>query len=360
MILILGLWAVPVLLNNPAADTKKDDFIVDLSDTSIIGLPVDNFSLADIQTDGGIEADRMGYSNLSDFFSYNSPDMFAFVRVLDTEQREERERGLSTLKQDSSLRILSVLWSRSENIPEIITLSQSLYGGCTGDEKTNMLRKGGVYLLPLSYWQSGDTWFLMGDLDVLFEVDDQGRAWTHSSFDGFKRFDGENADVLAKAVTALTSDENFSAAITTFGQIARNWGVLAKTTILSVIPAKDKWGYDCANYTLNADDILSISDERRPWQPEKGDIINAVSYADIDIPHVEQGGRYLIFLDPSEDGPYIEKSRVAKINADGTITAVSEDNIFAGFNGYTVEQMKEAAERAKAWHEAHVITVSDR
>jgi len=37
-----------------------------------------------------------------------------------------------------------------------------------------------------------------------------------------------------------------------------------------------------------------------------------------------------------------------------TITAVSEDNIFAGFNGYTVEQMKEAAEHAKAWHEAHV------
>ena len=81
-------------------------------------------------------------------------------------------------------------------------------------------------MLPLGYWHDNDTWYVIGDLDVLFEIDDNGCVWTHSKYEDFNRFDGENAEILADAVTAFTSDENFLSATTAFGQIARHWGVL--------------------------------------------------------------------------------------------------------------------------------------
>ena len=252
---------------------------------------------------------------------------------------------------------LSVLWSDID-LPETIQATQSMYGGCCADEETNLLRIGGVYLLPLVYWSDGK-WYITGDLDVLFEVDDKGRVWSHSQFDGFKQFDGKDASVLSQAVINLTSDENFSAAVTSFGYIARNWGVLAEVTVLSETKTAisvGQWGYDCYNYVLNVDNLLSIAqNDWYKWKPENGEEITAISYSALDV--FELGGQYLMMLDPSEDGPYIDSTMVAKINKDGTITAVySPDyaNIFEEYNGYTVEQMKEEAERAKAWHESHV------
>ena len=71
----------------------------------------------------------------------------------------------------------------------------------------------------------------------------------------------------------------------------------------------------------------------------------------------------MVFIDPSEGGPYIEHAGLtARINDDGTITALSgtEDyhkSVFAEFDGYTSEQvaemMQEYASRAKAWLERH-------
>ena len=61
----------------------------------------------------------------------------------------------------------------------------------------------------------------------------------------------------------------------------------------------------------------------------------------------------LLLFDPSEGGPYFEERSVARINADGTITAISEENLFSAFNGFTVEQVKVEAERAIEWHMTH-------
>ena len=65
-------------------------------------------------------------------------------------------------------------------------------------------------------------------------------------------------------------------------------------------------------------------------------------------------------LDPSEGGPYIGAARAASINPDGTITAIPlsdrdnwERSVFSEFDGYTVEQMREEAQRAKTWHESY-------
>ncbi|MCL1867311.1 MAG: hypothetical protein FWF82_07875, partial [Oscillospiraceae bacterium] len=54
-------------------------------DKSVFGLPVDNFSLADLDTSSGLtSAVRLVCGNLIDFFLFNQPHAFAYVRVLDT------------------------------------------------------------------------------------------------------------------------------------------------------------------------------------------------------------------------------------------------------------------------------------
>jgi hypothetical protein len=197
-------------------------------------------------------------------------------------------------------------------------------------------------------------WSIWGALDVLFEIDDKGRVWSHAWSEDFNRFDGEYAGVLAEAITDMTSDENFSAAVNSFGYIAREWGVLAEVTILSMSHIIEEWGHYRYEYVLNITSVLSISaSPYYTWRSNDGDNITGVSYTSGE--HLEQGGRYLMLLDLSEDGPYINLGLTAIINDDGTITAVPDEySAFEEYNGFTVGQMKEEAERAKAWHEAHV------
>jgi hypothetical protein len=318
---------------------------------ALAGLPVDNFSLADIQTEGEMLADRMACVQIIDFFGFPGyADMFVFARVSGTEQREDDV----TLKQTSSLQILSTVWSKNGNMPGTLSVAQSLYGGCMGDEKTNMLREGGVYFLPLSYRENEGMWCVAGDLDVLFEVDDKGLVWSHSIYGSFKKYDGKDANNIAEYVKQLTSDENFSAANTVFGKIAGDWGALAEVTVLSVNSAKTDWGYDRHEYTLRAESVLSAASGDRFPAPEDGNSIKVISYSS---GYLEIGGRYLVMIDPSESG-YIEESRAARVNGDGTITAVAVPgeyytNIFTEYNGCTIEQMREEARRAKAWREMY-------
>ena len=352
-LIIAVVITVPILNNN---EFDKQDF-----EPLFIGLPVDNFSLADLHTNNMDY--RMAYSKLNDFFTqYNSvPDMFVFVRVIDTEQIDETPSysASSRIRQNSSVQILSTVWSRDSSTPETLSVTQYLSGGCCADEPTNLLREGGVYLLPLSYGVNSNTWHIGGDLDVLFEVDDKGRVWSHSAYDGFKQFDGEDVNILLEAITTFTSDENFSAAVSRFGLIVRgNWAILMETTFLSVIPAEDRYDNDCYINTFIVDNILSSAAERLS-HPAGGDEIEAKSYTTLTSIHLEQSERYLIFYAPDEyGGTQIDTEIIAKINDDDTITelfvAYDYHRAFEGYNGYTVEQMKEEAERAKAWHEAHV------
>ena len=75
-------------------------------------------------------------------------------------------------------------------------------GQLINSEFTNMLKKGGVYLLPLWHWEN-DVYLIYSDLDVLFEIDDYGLVWSHSIYPDFNRFDGKLANVLADAILAV-------------------------------------------------------------------------------------------------------------------------------------------------------------
>ena len=331
-------------------------------DKSIKGLPVENYSLADVHVNELISF--VHHYTLSDFFSSTALDMFAFVRVAGVKQwvYDDSENWIFNQQvQTSTMKVLSVLWSRDGRTPKTISTLQFRFGRADG--RTNLLRKGGVYLLPLSYSEYFKMWQVMGNLDVLFEVDDKGQVWSHSPRSGFNRFDGEDARVLADAVTTFMSDENLSAAITSFGNIARSWGVLAETTVLYFSPKTDQWDNECYLYTLRVDNILSIpSNVKYSWLPKDGDeritraIYTTVYFTDF----LDEGGRYLILLESRNDEPSFQMRMIAAINEDGTITGISfEDepmyyeSVFEEYNGYTLAQMKDEAERAKAWHEVH-------
>ena len=357
--LIIAVVITIPLLNN-SSNNNSQDF-----EPLFIGLPVNNFSLSELHTN--VSYDRWAYTKPSDFFSqYNGvPDIFVFARVLDTEQIDETPRYLAsnTIRKNSSAQILSVIWSRDGSMPETLPIAQYLYGGCCADEPTNLLREGGVYLLPLVYWKYTDTWRIADDLDVLFEVDDKGCVWSHSAYEGFKRFDGNDVNILVNELTAMISDENFFAAVSRFGLIVRgNGSVLMEVTHLSVTSKKNILAHTENEYYEHAfrvEKILSTPAERFPSY-DAGDEIKAISYDSITKIHLEINGRYLIFYYPDEEGlQQIGTGDTAKINGDGTITEVFtppdySHRAFEGYNGYTVAQMEEEAKRAKAWQDTHV------
>jgi hypothetical protein len=80
--------------------------------------------------------------------------------------------------------------------------------------------------------------------------------------------------------------------------------------------------------------------------------------------NLSQGGRYLFLLGGYAPGAeaiqwYANSWGIAKINDDGTITPIpfvskhETYNVFTEFDGFTVEQLKEAAERARIWYEKY-------
>ena len=351
---------------NGAAGTASQIAAHDPGDTALAGLPALDFSLADLHNSSGAAMSRMIYTKIADIFSSGAPDIIAYVRVLDAELWTDKEERVdsgkyfegTSEKQTSTVHILSSLWNKVE-VSGTISVMQHKYGGCCADEETNLLRVGGVYMLPLWHWEEDDIWAIGGDLDVLFEVDDQGRVWSHSMFDEFRRFDGKEATALTESVSALTSDANFPAAVTAFGRITNSWGRLVEVTVLSSEQGANEYGYDQIEYRMRVDDVLSVaSNPSYTWQTATGDEIIAISHGDAG--YLDIGMRYLLCLDPSEGGPYIEATRAASIGSDGTISAIPlqeqdswQKSIFSEYNGYTPAQMQEEARRAKTWHEKY-------
>lgn len=341
LVAVISVGAVSII--QKSYDKPQNIVISDNIDNSLKGLAVDNFELSEIQKND-YASDRLAVTKLSDFFSHYSPDMFVYVRVIDTKQFKEKQEGFNILKQSSTVKVISKLWSKDPDIAQTLTISQSLNGGCMGDEKTNMLRKGGVYLLPLAKWENDGEWHIGYDLDVLFEVDDNGDIWSHSQFSKLNFFDGKGASELSKAILAMTSNENIYSAISDVGRMMRNWGdgaIIAELRISSAKSEKNKWGNDCWRYTFSKFNPLLKTNVKN---------VGAVAFSD-ENKALEVGSEYLIILDNSEDGPYIENSRVAKIGYDGTISPLNNDsdNYFASFKGYTVEQIRDVVIRAKAW-----------
>jgi len=243
-------------------------------------------------------------------------------------------------------------------MPETIQVVQSIQIGTEmwvdpsgiiqGIENTNLLREGGVYMLPLVYVSWLGAWVSLGNDEVKFEIDDSGLVWSHSAKDGFRQFDGNAAQTLAEAVRTLTHDEDFAAFNHGFGRyVAR--GVLAEVTVMSIATTRPTNRSATYQYTLDIVNAVTLLS-----QPKPGDTISATVHAETRI-YYETGGHYLMLLQFS-DGTFYPGA-VAIINPDGSIVSTTLERyscMIREFNGYTIQQMFELAMRAQAWYERHV------
>jgi hypothetical protein len=315
---------------NPSSvtDTPSLENAVELTD-EIKGLPVNNFRLSEMEL--LVAMDRIAFFNFLDLFKYGT-DSFVIVKVAGTQQ-EGPSSSETRDKQISAVKVLETLWG--DTVPETINLTQYLYGGCTGEEATNLLRKDGVYLLPLSEYGGG--YYIYGDLDVLFEIDDTGRIWSHSDYSDFNRFDGEDYHAVTVELQRIIQDETLMLAASEFGMAFSGRQLLEVTILSDRSEEKNEYGYAEVVYTAHVEKTLSGG--------EPGTEITVRSYADEKL-SLNRGERYLFFVDNYDEKHYINANMMAGVTAEGTIQDLGGDRSpFADYNGYTVEKLQELADK---------------
>lgn len=310
--------------------------VADLSD-EIKGLPVKNFTIID--QEGSFAADRIAFFNLIDLFE-NNVNSFVIVKVGEIEKLAAVDK-YSSEGQISSVKVLDTIWG--EEPPEVIDLQQSLYGGCTGEEETNLLREGGVYLLPLNKYNG--SYYLMSDLDVLFEIDNEGIIWSHSTYEDFNRFDGKDYQTTVDEIISITKNDTVMLAASRFGTTLNGFQ-LAEVTILSeATEEEDEYGYAEIVYnakverTLSGDD-LSSEIAIRSYAGEK-----LLLTKDI---------RYLLFIDNYNNKHYINTGMIASVNDEGTINNLGDNRgPFEGYDGYTVAEMQGLTDKVMVYLREH-------
>ena len=162
----------------PMADTAIGD---------IRGLPAENYSItANYWTDHKNSGNFTGiYDLFCPFWSYldGTPVQLGFVvaYVLDTQE-------ITAQKQRAALQVLHCV---NGELSGEISIEQLISAGCPDEERTNFLRKGGVYVLTIGDWRDSPYYSLYADDDVLFEVDDNGLIASHSWWRDFNKYDGK-------------------------------------------------------------------------------------------------------------------------------------------------------------------------
>lgn len=373
---------------HPSNEGQTPLHIDNLLPPEFIGLPVVNHCLPPENE----MASRMGVGSLLDiidtpgravqFWSEHRVQAFAFVRVIEAVQEE------NTLT--STVEILRTVWSRGREVPETMTLVQSSGAIMCCSPYGEMMREGGIFLLPLWYndgsmqgWPDG--WFNWTYRDVLYEVDNNGLVWSRSNHSAFNRFDGRHTSVLTGAILGIVNgDENLGRDIahSPFGYAADD-SVLAIITAVSsesklLFSNPDMW---INHYTVRVEEILSPPtpyglqrggwfDTQQRWREnwqvseqwwDNWEFDNEIAAVNYTRNLLQDGERYLVFITPSYSdwsSPFnIFWESAAQINADGTITPVRDvvdnSNVFNDYDGYTVEQLAELAHLANTWHEMY-------
>jgi len=214
-ILMICVWAIPGLFNAPKENTPNNPGgIVADGDATIQspGLSLDNeveaaacyaapedwrgrlktgnFILAE-DVNGLEESNRIVFSSLDDLAEYAD----AFVLIANVhEVAPENDNMQSTIAEYLPAigdQISTKQWDDyTVSTGSRVLIRQQLIGGCTMDEPNNLLRLNGVYVLPLRFSEYWGAYEVVGDRDVLFELDDRGKMVSHSRWEGLNQYDG--------------------------------------------------------------------------------------------------------------------------------------------------------------------------
>jgi len=328
------------------------------SSNGITGLPVRRVRIGDMPSgDGPTGAvsivDRRVDSSLEGFFLY---DMHSFVlaRVIETQELppEPCMLGFTPIgRQQATLEVLE--WAYGAPLgtqePYIVTLSQSLMGHDNDGHgvvstfyQANLLRQGGVYLLPLMRHEG--EFFLMGDMDVLFEVDERGNVFSHSALEAFSAYDDRPWQDVMDAVRDIVRDNPLVVQYARFARTLRNEVPLAVVTILD----NGTKGRSHLTQRARAEQVLVQGTGQR-WQVQlsEGEFrFNTYGQEPLAL----QGERYLAFFYGNELEYSFQAENAARISSDGTIIPLESEwsdwNVFDELAGMTVEQLIALMEKA--------------
>jgi hypothetical protein len=356
LVLVLAVTlAIPFLrgknIKTPGADTSGSgaDGGNKPVDTSLIGLPCENFSLADTQS-GGAMFDREVFYDFETMLQFGT-EYFAVVRIIDTRTEDSRYKSGFDYQISEAYVIENIY---NDCGVDRIQITQSIIENhfCLGT--TNLLREGGLYLLPLKH--EYNRWFIVGVMDVLFEVDDKGIVWSHSGFETFNRYDGMSVESLISELKELFADEDYMLANSSFGSALRSITLADVTIVDRSDKIKDDYGFECYKYSYTVVEVLSYPEYGVSSIKEK-ETGKFKVYADmIDEYSFVLGERYLLFLSEYEREVCVNSFMSAKIKDDKIVTPKAEgnkkdftNNIFEPYDGYKLSELRDIIARIKAW-----------
>jgi hypothetical protein len=356
LVLVLAVTlAIPFLrgknIKTPGADTSGSgaDGGNKPVDTSLIGLPCENFSLADTQS-GGAMFDREVFYDFETMLQFGT-EYFAVVRIIDTRTEDSRYKSGFDYQISEAYVIENIY---NDCGVDRIQITQSIIENhfCLGT--TNLLREGGLYLLPLKH--EYNRWFIVGVMDVLFEVDDKGIVWSHSGFETFNRYDGMSVESLISELKELFADEDYMLANSSFGSALRSITLADVTIVDRSDKIKDDYGFECYKYSYTVVEVLSYPEYGVSSIKEK-ETGKFKVYADmIDEYSFVLGERYLLFLSEYEREVCVNSFMSAKIKDDKIVTPKAEGNkkdftknIFEPYDGYKLSELRDIIARIKAW-----------
>ncbi|MDR0889451.1 MAG: hypothetical protein LBM28_02245 [Oscillospiraceae bacterium] len=171
------------------------------------GLPTQDFVLK--EEAGEVVSDRMVFQSLEDLAAY--ADAFAVVPIVreTAQEGEQMQSAIAEYGWTIGGSLDTAKWDdRTVSTGNRVLIRQQIMGGCVlpYDEPSNLLREGGTYLLPLKFNEAAGVYMVVGDLDVLFELNDEGKIVSHSQYPGLNQYDGKNMQELLDAVVALYAD----------------------------------------------------------------------------------------------------------------------------------------------------------
>ncbi len=154
------------------------------------GLPAENFIL-DGDADGSARSDRIVFQSLDDLADYADTFVLVFSVREVAPDSDNMQTAIAEYTETIGDNIVTRQWDdHTVSTGSRVLIRQQLIGGCTMDEPSNLLRKGGIYVLPLKFNKDLAAYEVMGDLDVLFELDSEGKMVSHSRFPGLNQYDG--------------------------------------------------------------------------------------------------------------------------------------------------------------------------
>jgi len=326
----------------------------------IKGLPVENFQLSEVEL--GVSMDRAPVTALSEFFQAGGvgANYVVLVKITDTQDLPPRddEEGWSRGRQLSQGKVLQTLLG--EDVPKSIPIEQYLYNAgvvaCPDVSGQLLLRKGGVYLLPFIKLDGGlfddersgeDVWLNRSELDVMFEVDDSGRVFSHSEYPDFKRFDGQPYRVLHDAMLEITQDAQRMIAYSRLGRALRGSATLAQVKIMS-----NEGTQQNEDGTMQWE-VYQVRVTRQADGGALPETFRLRVYSDVGATQrkdkiLREGGVYLMAVSRGEEGYSVSDSSCAEILPDERLRCVESEfgNAFDDYEGKTAAPVWAAAAEA--------------